>query len=827
VPAEPWALTVARLDPRVTADALGQAETIFALANGHLGIRGTQDEGAPAEEPGTYLAGFYETRPIAYGESAYGFPKVGQSMLACPDGAVIRLVLDDEPFDLATAEVTAFRRSLDLRRGVLTRDVTWTTAGGLSARLRTTRMVSLARRHLAAIDWELVVDGAAEVVVSSEIVEPTPAPTNGGDPRLAEAAPERDLRPAGAAAEGLRAVLGYVTDGSRLALACGMDHAVLADCRHAVRTSVREGRATTVLRAGAEPGRPVRLHKLLAYHHGRADELGALRDRVGWTLDHGLEAGLPHLIAEQEARVARFWQGADVEVGAGDGAQQVVRWNLFQLMQASARVEGHGIGARGLTGRTYEGHCFWDTEIYVLPFLIYTDPRAARAVLKWRHDGLDRARARAAELGHPGATFPWRTINGDEASAYYAAGTAQYHINADVAFAVRKYVDVTEDVGFLHRYGAEILVETARLWRSLGFFSARHEGCFCINGVTGPDEYNAVVDNNYFTNLMAQENMAHAARVVEEMRRDHPAAFAGLAQRTALGDDEPASWVEAARRMYLPFDERLRIHPQDDGFLDKEVWDFAATPEEDYPLLLHHHPLNLYRRQVIKQADILLAMFLANGRFSGEQKKRNFDYYDPITTHDSSLSVCIQSIVANEIGYRDRALEYYEFAAAMDLSDVGGNVRHGAHVASIGGTWMALAYGFAGMRDHGGRIAFAPRLPEGWTGLRFALRVRGARIRVEIDHARTLYRLEEGGGLAFHHEGEPIELTRAAPEAVRPNAPAPSEPRAGPGAEDPALPDAAAGQGRAADPRGDAIPRGPAAGPPEAVSGRGGAAEVP
>lgn len=793
VPAEPWALTVTRLDPRMTDDALGQAETLFALSNGHLGIRGTLEEGAPVEEVGTFLAGFYDTRPITYGESAYGFPRVGQSMLACPDGTVIRLVIGDEPFDLATAEVTAFRRSLDLRRGLLTRDVSWTTAGGLAARLRTTRLVSLARRHLAVVDWELTLEGSAEIVVSSELVHRAPPPVGGDDPRLADAVVDRWLARTGGHAAGTRAVLEYATAGSGLALACGMDHAVAAQGRHVVRTAVDEEGAKLVLRAEAGPGRPVRLSKLLAYHHGRAEGVGVLRDRAGWTLDRALEAGAPHLVAEQEERMARFWRGADVEVGAGDAARQVVRWNLFQLLQASARVAGHGIGARGLTGRTYEGHCFWDTEIYVLPFLIYTEPRVARAVLKFRHDTLDRARARAAELGHRGATFPWRTINGDEASAYYAAGTAQYHINADIAFAVRKYVDVTGDVAFLHRHGAEILVETARLWRDLGFFSARREGAFCINGVTGPDEYNAVVDNNYFTNLMAQGNLSHAARVVEEMARDHPEAHAELVARTGLSPEEPAAWAEAAERMYLPYDERLGVHPQDDGFLDKEMWDFENTPEDRYPLLLFHHPLNLYRAQVIKQADILLAMFLANGRFSAEAKKRNFDYYDPITTHDSSLSVCIQSIVANEIGYRDRALEYYEFAAAMDLSDVGGNVRHGAHVASIGGTWMALVYGFAGLRDGAGAISFAPRLPESWSGLRFALRVRGARIRVEADHERTVYRLEEGEGLSFEHEGRPVELTRAAPEAVMPTASAPAEPAAPPPAEGPELPRSSTG----------------------------------
>lgn len=794
-PVDPWSLSVVRLDAEGSPEHVGTAETLFALANGYLGLRGVMDEGVPVAEPGVFLNGFHEHRPIRYGESAYGFPTVGQSMLSCPDGTVIRLVIDDEPFDPSRAELRWFRRRLDLRAGVLTRDVGWVTARGLHARLRTTRMVSLAAKHLALIDWEFVLeDGDADALIVSEILERAPLPDEGDDPRLGETPAAAVLRPTGTRCEGPRAVMSYETAGSRLALGCGMDHLLDVEGPHAVSTACEERGSTTAIRVEARRGRPVRLTKLLAYHYGPADTTRPddIRSQVGWTLDEARRQGPARLLEEQAEHMARFWERADVEVGCDDETQQIVRWNLFQLLQASARVEGHGIGARGLTGRTYEGHYFWDTEIYVLPFLIYTSPRTARAVLRFRYDMLGHARARARELGHRGATFPWRTIDGREASAYYAAGTAQYHINADIAYAVMKYVDVTGDREFLLRWGAEILVETARFWCDLGFFSGRRDGRFCINGVTGPDEYNAVVDNNYFTNLMAQENLSAAARVVREMERDHPAAWTELRRRTGLSEEEPANWAEAAERMYLPFDERLRVHPQDDGFLDKELWDFENTPEDHYPLLLHHHPLNLYRAQVIKQADTLLAMFLVNGRFSTEQKKRNFDYYDPITTHDSSLSVCIQSIMAAEIGYRDKALDYFRFAAAMDLSDVGGNVRHGAHVASIGGTWMALVYGFAGLRDHGGRVSFAPRPPEGWTGLRFALAIRGARLRVAVEQARTEYVLEAGEALTFWHEGEAVHLTRDAPLAARPNAaPAPTEPRAGPGAVDPALPEAA------------------------------------
>ena len=391
----------------------------------------------------------------------------------------------------------------------------------------------------------------------------------------------------------------------------------------------------------------------------------------------------------------------------------------------------------------------------------------ARSLLKHRYDQLDQARARARELSHPGATFPWRTINGEEASAYYAAGTAQYHINADIMYALRKYVEIGGDVEFLHRYGAEMLVETARFWLDLGGFSERDCREFRINGVTGPDEYTAVVNNNYFTNVMARENLRYAASTVRMLQERHGETLRSLVRKTGVTMDEVAGWEEAASLMYLPYDERLGIHPQDDSFLDKEIWDFASTPEDHYPLLLHYHPLNLYRHQVLKQADTILALFLLGDQFTLEEKRRNFDYYDPLTTHDSSLSVCIQSIVAAEIGYMEKAREYFNFAAVMDLADVGGNMMHGAHIASIGGTWLALVYGFGGMRDYGGHISFRPRLPGDWRRLCFRLTIRGNFIHVDIRPEETTYTLREGSGFRFAHDGQPVELRPDAPSVSR------------------------------------------------------------
>jgi alpha,alpha-trehalose phosphorylase len=313
--------------------------------------------------------------------------------------------------------------------------------------------------------------------------------------------------------------------------------------------------------------------KFLSYHYGERTTPREIRAQTAWTLDRALEEGFDTILERQRAYVAAFWERADVEVEAGatPEKQQVIRWNLFQLLQASARAEGHGIGARGLTGQTYEGHYFWDTEIYVLPFLIYTAPPMARSILKFRYDQLDKARGRARELGHPGATFPWRTINGHEASAYYAAGTAQYHINADIVYAIRKYVEMTGDEAFLREYGAEILVETARFWVDLGGYIDRQERRFCINGVTGPDEYTAVVNNNYFTNIMARENLRYACETVRSLQTRRPDAFERLQAKTGFEDKELVEWESAARLMYLPYDATLGIHPQDDSFLEGEL----------------------------------------------------------------------------------------------------------------------------------------------------------------------------------------------------------------------------------------------------------------
>ncbi|HEY9324897.1 MAG TPA: glycosyl hydrolase family 65 protein, partial [Agromyces sp.] len=462
------------------------------------------------------------------------------------------------------------------------------------------------------------------------------------------------------------------------------------------------------------------------------------------TLDRAAELGLAELFEQQRAWLDDFWARSDVEIEGQAAIQQATRWNLFQLAQATARTDGDGVAAKGVSGSGYGGHYFWDTEVYVMPFLSYTAPVVARNVLRFRQRMLPAARARALELNQLGALFPWRTINGQESSAYYAAGTAQYHIDADISYALNQYVRATGDQDFLARGAIDILVETARMWEDLGFWRSNADDVFHIHGVTGPDEYTTVVNDNLYTNVMARANLAAAASAVDDLQVLDPAAYDRLVERLSVTPAEVASWRRAAFHMHIPFDEQLGIHPQDSAFLQKELWDLEATPDDRRPLLLHYHPLVIYRFQVLKQADVVLALYLQGDRFSTEAKRANFEYYDPLTTGDSTLSAVVQSIVASEVGYHELAMRYFRSALFVDLADLHNNTADGVHVASTGGVWSALVSGFGGFRDHNGVFTFEPRLPDGWQRLTFRVTLRGTRLRVTLDPESISFAVEDG-----------------------------------------------------------------------------------
>jgi alpha,alpha-trehalose phosphorylase len=774
-PADEWNVIEKNFHP----EFLAQLETMLSLGNGYLGMRGCPEEGGPNAENGTFINGFYETWPITYGEEAYGFAKTGQTICNVTDSKIIKLFVDDEPFWLPNANLLSYDRRLNMKSGTLDREILWETPAGKQVLIKSRRLVSFVDRHVAAISYTVTLLNADSfVVISSEMAANEPgARSNSDDPRMARAFADRVLHPRTNYSKDGRIVLCHATEKSRLTLTCATDSALETSCPHAHKVVHSDDVAQVAFTIEARAQSPIQLTKYMIYHTSSTASAEELCGRAEWTMDRVTAQGFQHLLDAQEQYMSDFWRRSDVQLKdiredrtkrTTVEIQQAIRFNLFHILQASARAEGAGVPAKGLTGKAYEGHYFWDTEIYLLSFLTYTSPRIARNLLTFRYKMLEQARARARQLGQRGAMFPWRTISGEEASAYYAAGTAQYHINADIMYALRKYVQATGDELFLRDYGAEMLVETARLWVDLGFYSEAKRGKFCINGVTGPDEYNAVVNNNAYTNLMARENLRYASRVLESLQATEPEAYRALAHKTGLESSEAESWKRAAESMYVPYDDKLKIILQDDNFLDREPWDFRNTPDDHYPLLLFYHPLNIYRKQVIKQADVILALFLLGDDFPLEAKKRNFEFYDPLTTGDSSLSSCVEAIIAAQIGDMEKATRYGMAALLMDLADVGGNVKDGCHIASMGGTWMMLTYGFGGMRDNDGTLSFWPRrAPEESATLRFPVTYRGQRLEIEIGLEKVEYVLREGGSLVIRHETEEIQLTREHPLVVR------------------------------------------------------------
>ena len=774
-PIEPWKLTEAVYS---TVD-LGVTESLFAVGNGYLGMRANVEEGREAHTHGTFINGFHETWPIRHAEEAFGFARTGQTIVNVPDNKTMKLYVDDEPMLLSVADLESYDRSLDFRDGVLRRDIVWRTPGGKRVKVNSTRMVSFTQRHLAILSIEVtMLDDEAPVVISSQTLNRqdgkdeyhvrAAAMGGGADPRKAESFESRVLEPQSHWSKDNRILLGYRCSNSKMTLGVGVDHTIATENSYNTLIFDDEDTGKMVFRVQARPGLPIKINKIVTYHTSRGVPSRELIDRCRRTLDRVQEQGVEVQYAAQREWLDGFWERSDVEVPGQPAVQQAIRWNLYQVAQATARAEQSGVPAKGVTGSGYSGHYFWDTEIYVLPFLTYTNPSMARSALRFRYNMLEAAKRRARELAQSGALFPWRTISGDEASAYYAAGTAQYHIDADISYALCKYVAASGDEAFMNREGIDILVETARMWADLGFWRDKGSGwrSFHIHGVTGPDEYTTVVNDNLFTNVMARFNLGMAAEVLQRMELHDGEDYRRLVQRLQISHEEVEEWARAAKAMSIPYDAATGINPQDSHFLDREMWDLKNTPPEKFPLLLHYHPLVIYRFQVLKQADVVLALFLQGDHFSLEQKRADFDYYDPITTGDSTLSGVVQSIIAAEVGYHDLALRYFHNALFVDLADLHDNTTDGVHVASTGGVWNILVYGFGGMRDHNGMITFDPRLPSSWTGLTFQITLRGTRVRVNLTREEICFEVVEGDTADLYVRGKRVVVTAGTPSRV-------------------------------------------------------------
>ena len=750
---DPWRLVSEDTDPA----RFGHAESLFALANGALGVRGgLEEDDSPSQ--GVFLASVWERTAIHYHERFPGFARSSDTRVPVADGTRIRLRLGDTPVVLGAGIWLALRRELDLRDGCYRRTLHWCAPGGGALEIAAERIVALDTPGLLALRYRVrSIDYHGALSLESAIDTAPVAAVQGDDPRIG-ARLDGGLRLVEAGGDAQGAWLHEQTVHSGIHLVCAQRHCIEGaglNFGNGTRTPAGAAQTVTTLLA---PGVEIVLEKYVAYAWsapGGGPTAATLHEQARETLAQAAEQGFARIRERQQRCLAEFWEQVDLAIAGAPAVEQALRLNLFHVFQSTARDGSGSAAAKGLTGEGYEGHYFWDAEAFMLPVLATLAPELARGMLDYRYRTLDRARAHARELDHArGALYAWRTISGDECSAYFPSGSAQYHINAAVAWAIRLYADASGDDAFLRERGAEMLFETARIWLAIGHFSPRRTGAFCIHEVTGPDEYSALVDNNHYTNRMAQRHLRDAAKVAEWMAASHPDAMATLAARIGLDAEEPRQWRRAAEAMHLPVDAALGIFPQDDAFLDRPHLDLRHEVRAGQPLLLRLHPLTLYRHQVCKQADTLLALVLAGEGVDRAAKQRNLEYYEGVTVHDSTLSASTFAVLAAEVGQIGKAYRYFLDTLCVDLDNLHGNTGHGVHLAAMAGSWLALTWGFAGLRVVNGGLNLAPRLPPAWQGYRFGVRWRDAQLRVEVDGEGVRYTLKAGTELTFRHAGE-------------------------------------------------------------------------
>lgn len=737
-PVESWSITETEFSPKLNY----RNETTFALSNGYIGTRGTFIEGYDFDEDtgleGNYINGFYESEEVPYGEWNYGFPTRSQTLLNLPDCKRVEIYLDKERVDLRKGKILSYARTLHMDHGIVIREFEWESEAGKQIRFRSCQLVCLERKNLMALNLSVTpLNFSGSIRLISRLTADVENHTRKTNPLICYGPFGRCIDPDVLWVKNHRFYFEGTTHHTHLTMACAATH----NCSGIASYKSGELDGAITYSCNADMGKPMELTKYIAYTSSLdADDL---ESQLTTILDIAESDGFGKLLAEQKLAMDSFWESADIQIERDEALQQGLRFNLFHIMQSAGRDGKTGMGAKGLSGEGYEGHYFWDTEMFVLPVFIWTNPELAKQLLLYRYNTLPQARERAKVLGHPnGALYPWRTINGKEASTHFVLGTAQYHINGDIAYAVWQYYEATGDYEFLRDYGAEILVETARVYADVGCFAESKGGKYCICAVTGPDEYNAIVDNNLYTNLLAQENLNTALQALDILGAD--------GHRLAVTEEERLHWKRVADNMYLPYDESTGVYLQDDGFMLRKPYDESTVPEEKRHMLYdNYHPLFVYRQRMCKQADAIHALHLLSHRFSDEELLRNYEYYQTVTLHHSSLSTSIFGMLACRVGKQEDSCRYFSESARMDLDDYHENFYSGIHAANMAGTWQAVVFGFAGLRRVKGIPEFSPILPDGWKGYAFSIRYQGSLLKVSVNADGAVFTLENEKPITF------------------------------------------------------------------------------
>lgn len=713
-----------------TSKMLGQEqllvdETLLSTANGYIGVRGNFEEGYNRYTEsirGTYINGFYDIVDVLYGEKAYGFPETAQKIVNVIDVQGIELWLGKERFNLFDGEVLSLSRRLDIWTGVAIRHILWRSPMGHRIEIDIRRMASFEKTELLTIDYSVKsLDYSGPIRIVSTVKGDVENDTISGDPRVTSGhAHLLDVKKIHTNDD--LVLMQAVTRRSGLTMSVAVAHNL--HMTHEMNGPVVESVHSGKIRAGET----IRLIKYAVFtdsvRHGHNGTIAEAYIR------EAVNNGIEQWYKAQKDYMTHFWKTSRLTIDGDEAVEEALNYSIYQLL-ASAGKDGYSsVAAKGLSGEGYEGHYFWDMEIYMLPFFTLTNPNLARELMIYRYTTLGASKARARELGHnKGAKVAWRTISGSECSGNLPVGTAQYHINADVAYSYLQYWRLTADDSFMEEYGAEVLLETARLWLETGNYDSNGE--FVINAVTGPDEYTAIVNNNFYTNAMAKYHLEGCVEVLDHLRAFNRQAFSRFSRRVSLESKELDAMTHAAANMHLPHDDGLGIDLQDDSFLQKPAWDFTSTPEDKYPLLNHFHPLTLYRHKVLKQADTVLAHLLLDNR-NQETMENSFRFYEGYTTHDSSLSPCVHAMMAARIGDVEKAYGYFMKTLRLDLDNLNHNTKDGLHIANAGGAYMTVVYGFGGLRVMEDKVVLRPCLPSAWNSYSFTFLLKGVKVKITV-----------------------------------------------------------------------------------------------
>ncbi len=735
---DPWKL----IDNEFSMDrgTLLHKEAAFAQGNGFIGMRCSYDEPVSDDEWESYnacfLNGSYEVEDILYTHRRKGLNPTAEIMLRVPDWHMINLTVDDESFSMPNVKILSTERIFDIKTGIVTRNVEWETKQGKKVTIHSKRFICLNRKNSCLLEYSVQVDKDAEVTISTEF--------EGNVKNLFSK--QKFLSIDSLKAENNKQQIELITERSsqRVVMTSLLN---VDDSPLGIESSVDDTRTISKYSTTLNSGKTLKVNKYVNIILTDIDNKQAINQATSGVAKDAND-GVVVLEKEHIQCWENFWDNADMIIEGDAPVQQGIRYCMMQLIQNSGKDGKTNIGAKGLTGYNYAGKCFWDTEIYMQPILLNAQPELAKNLIDFRFNTLDKARALAKFSYLKGALFPWETISGEESSFIYEAATAQYHLQCAIGFSIKQYLAATNDIDYIADKALEILIETSRCLFDVGAFIPARDNKFCMNCVCGPDEYSPMVDNNCYTNTMTMHHFDFTLQMIDKIANFAPEKLNELKEKINLKDEELANFAKAKDNMYIPYSEEYGIHLQDDQFLYRDPVNLEEWMKTDEYLNHEIHPLNLYRKQLLKQADIVLLMVLRSKDYSIEQKIKNYEFYEPKTINDSSLSPCAYSIVASEIGKKEHFIPYLKYTSRMDIDHYQGTGA-GIHTASMGGAWMSIIQGVAGIVVQDGKLYIEPKFPNEWDKLDFKYRFNNSQVNIKIHKNNFEMLLLKGEGFEF------------------------------------------------------------------------------